>query len=120
VVTANPHDIPAMRKVLEEEINRPEPSVVISRAPCVLIPAERKRQKNPYRTITGTCTGCMACISLGCPAIHWLAVSPAEAEKLGFREKQKGYSQIQSELCNGCGQCARLCKFDAIVRQEEE
>jgi len=119
VVTANPHDIPSMRKILKKEINRPEPSVVISRAPCVLIPAEKKRRKIPYRTILENCTGCMACISLGCPAIHWLAVSPQEAKKLGFREKQKGHSQIQQDLCNGCGQCAMLCKFEATARQEE-
>jgi indolepyruvate ferredoxin oxidoreductase alpha subunit len=119
VVTFNPHKINEARKILKEEINRPEPSVVISRAPCVLIPSEKKRVKVPYRTRLENCTGCMACLGLGCPAIHWVPITPEEAAKLGFKEKQKGHSQISVELCNGCGQCAELCKFDAIGREED-
>jgi indolepyruvate ferredoxin oxidoreductase alpha subunit len=118
VVTFNPHNIKEARKILKEEINRPEPSVVISRAPCVLIPSEKKRVKEPYRTKRENCTGCMACLGLGCPAIHWVPVTPEEGAKLGFKEKQKGHSEISIELCNGCGQCAELCKFDAIGKEE--
>jgi indolepyruvate ferredoxin oxidoreductase alpha subunit len=119
VVTLNPHNINETRKILREEIDRPEPSVVISRAPCVLIPAEKKRVKVPFRTIRENCTGCMACIGLGCPAIHWVPVTPEEAVSMGFKEKQKGYSAISTELCNGCGQCMELCKFDAIAKEED-
>jgi len=62
--------------------------------------------------------GCKACLGLGCPAIHWVPVTPEEGAKLGFKEKQKGYSEISVDLCNGCGQCAELCKFDAIGKEE--
>jgi len=120
VVTVNPHEISETKKVLKEEINRPEPSVVISRAPCVLIPSEKKRVKVPYWTKIENCTGCKACLGLGCPAIHWVPVTPEEGAKLGFKEKQKGYSEISIELCNGCGQCAELCKFDAITIKEDK
>jgi indolepyruvate ferredoxin oxidoreductase alpha subunit len=120
VATVNPHEIDSTKKVLKEEINRAEPSVVISRAPCVLIPSEKKRAKVPYNTTITNCTGCKACLGLGCPAIHWVPVTPEEGAKLGFKEKQKGYSEISIDLCNGCGQCAELCKFDAIGIKEDK
>ncbi len=110
----NPHDIEAAREVLKEEINRPEPSVIISRAPCVLIPLERKRSKTPFVSIKENCTGCMACLRLGCPAITWNPMDEAEALALGKKAKQKGYMQIDPVLCVGCGQCQPLCKFEAI------
>ena len=120
VVTVNPHEISETKKVLKEEIDRPEPSVIINRAPCVLIPSEKKRVKVPYCTTTENCTGCKACLGLGCPAIHWVPVTPEEGARMGFKEKQKGYSEISTELCNGCGQCAELCKFDAIGIKEDK
>ncbi|MCB2180754.1 MAG: indolepyruvate ferredoxin oxidoreductase subunit alpha [Desulfobulbaceae bacterium] len=116
--TVNPHDIPATKKVLTEEIERPEPSVIIARAPCVLIPEERKRVKKPLTSIVDNCTGCTACIRIGCPAISWVPLTPEEAKKMGKKEKQKGYSRISVEMCNGCCQCKTLCKFDAIAEVE--
>ena len=47
-------------------------------------------------------------------------MTPEEGAKLGFKEKQKGYSEISWELCNGCGQCVELCKFDAISIKEDK
>ena len=38
VTVVNPHDIEATRKVLKKELAADETSVVISRAPCVLLP----------------------------------------------------------------------------------
>jgi indolepyruvate ferredoxin oxidoreductase alpha subunit len=37
----------------------------------------------------------------------------------GYKEKQKGYAMITEVQCNGCGQCAELCKFDAITLRED-
>lgn len=119
VRTVNPHDLKATRAALKEEIARPEPSVVITRAPCVLIPEEKKRPKHPFTSITAKCTGCRACIGLGCPAITWTPLTPDQAKEMGYKEKQKGYSRINGVLCNGCGQCAALCKFEAIAREEK-
>ena len=65
------------------------------------------------------CTGCMACVNLGCPAISWNPITPEEAVERGYREKQKGYAWITEVQCNGCGQCSCVCKFDAITRKEE-
>ena len=60
----------------------------------------------------------MACIRLGCPAISWHPLTPAEAIEHGYKKKQKGFAEITEVQCNGCGQCAALCKFDAIMRRE--
>jgi len=116
VYTVNPQDIEATRKVLKQEIGRPEPSVIITKYPCVLIPEMKKRKNKPlYLVIPDKCTGCRTCLKLGCPAIEWVPLSEEEAKKLGYKPKQKGYSRINAVLCDGCGQCAPLCKFRAIV-----
>ncbi|MDX9896973.1 MAG: 4Fe-4S binding protein [Desulfofustis sp.] len=45
-------------------------------------------------------------------------MAEGEAEARGYKKSQKGYSQIDEVLCNDCGQCASLCKFNAITRGE--
>ncbi len=119
VTTVNPHHINECRKVIKEELERPETSVIISQAPCVLLPSERKRKKIPLTTDLDKCTGCSACVKLGCPAIRWYPLSHEEAEKMGKKEKQKGYAQIAVEMCVGCGQCLEVCKFEAISPLED-
>ncbi|MEA3547798.1 MAG: indolepyruvate ferredoxin oxidoreductase subunit alpha [Thermodesulfobacteriota bacterium] len=119
VTSVNAHDIGQCRKVIKEEIERPETSVIISQGPCVLLPAERKRKKFPFTTSIDKCTGCSMCVQLGCPAIRWYPISPEEAKKMGKKEKQKGYARISVEMCTGCGQCAQLCKFEAITAVED-
>ena len=118
VTVVNPHDVETTRKVLKEEIAIPEPSVIISRAPCVLLPEEVKRKKPVYFTNLDNCTGCSLCVQMGCPAISWTPLTSEEAVARGYRDKQKGFAQIAEVQCNGCGQCACVCKFDAITRKE--
>lgn len=118
VDVVNPHDIKACRKVLEKALERDEASVVIARAPCVLLPEMKKAAHVPYCTRLASCAGCMACVRLGCPAISWNPLTPEKVTTLGYQEKQKGFALISDVQCNGCGQCQALCKFDAIVRQE--
>jgi len=120
VYVVNPHDVPETKRVLKEAIELREPSVVISKAPCVLLPEMKERKPVSYFTNQENCVGCMACIRLGCPAISWTAFKEGEAVARGFKEKQKGVSKIDEILCNDCGQCASLCKFNAITRKEEK
>ena len=117
VRTVDPQDIKATYEVLKEEIERDEPSVVITRYPCVLIPEEKKRTKHPLHTIIANCTGCQACLRIGCPAIHWHPLTPDQAKAKGYKEKQKGYAQIDEIVCVGCGLCLPLCKFKAISKR---
>jgi indolepyruvate ferredoxin oxidoreductase alpha subunit len=116
VRTVNPHDTEGAGKILKEELARPEPSVIITKAPCVLLPEMKKRKdKKLYAVLSDKCTGCGACLKLGCPAIEWEPLTPQEAKQRGYKEKQKGVSRINAVLCDGCGQCAPLCKFGSIV-----
>lgn len=120
VSVVDPHDIDATYEVLKREIERPEPSVVITRFPCVLIPSEKKRKKDRYTIDRDACTGCGSCLKIGCPAINWVPTTPEESVALGLtkKEKQKGYSII-TEMCAGCGQCLFLCKFSAINKEDK-
>lgn len=118
VFKVNPHDVVGTRKILKEAVELKEPSVVISEAPCVLLPEMKARKPVSYVTHQEKCTGCMSCIHLGCPAIRWTAFKEGEAEKRGYKKNQKGISRIDEILCNGCGQCASLCKFNAITKGE--
>ena len=116
VHTVNPHRIEETLKILKREVERPEPSVIIAKAPCVLLPEmKRRKDKSLYVTLTEKCTGCRTCLKLGCPTIEWHPLTPEEAKKLGYKEKQMGYSLINAVLCDGCGQCAPLCKSKAIM-----
>ncbi len=116
VYTVNPNDIEATQRIVKQEVERPQPSVIITRSPCVLLPEMRKRKDRAlYVVIPEKCTGCKTCLKLGCPAIEWVALTSEEAKKRGYKETQKGYSLINAVLCDGCGQCAPLCKFKAIV-----
>jgi indolepyruvate ferredoxin oxidoreductase alpha subunit len=121
VCTVDPNDIETTQKVVKQEIERPEPSVIITKSPCVLLPEMRRRKdKKLYVVIPEKCTGCRTCLKLGCPAIEWVPLTPEEAKERGYKESQKGYSRINPVLCDGCGQCAPLCKFKAIVVAGED
>lgn len=121
VYTINPHDIKETIKVLKQEMGRPEPSVIIAKAPCVLLPEMNKRKdRKLYSILSEKCTGCRTCLSLGCPAIEWVPLTLAENKKPGYRKNQKGYARINAVLCDCCGQCAQLCKFKAIIVSGEE
>lgn len=112
----NPHDVPETRKIIKKEVERDEMSVIIAQAPCVLIPELKLRQPVSYYTNIDNCVGCTSCIRIGCPAISWTPFAEGEAEARGYKKSQKGFSKIDEVLCNDCGQCASLCKFNAITR----
>jgi indolepyruvate ferredoxin oxidoreductase alpha subunit len=118
VYTVNPHDMVETEAVLRREIGRAEPSVVITEAPCVLLPAHRKEWRPVYAVIPDLCTGCKACSLLGCPAIEWVPFPPEEAAATGKKPAQKGMARINPLLCDGCNQCPPLCKVKAILEKE--
>ncbi len=106
--TINPFDLEQTRTVLQEEMNRPEPSVIITNKPCVLVKREGVFQKGPVYTVEAEkCTSCRACLKIGCPAIEWRSGAGA-----------KGKAYIDPLLCTGCDVCRQLCKFDAIGRSK--
>ena len=108
VRTIDPYDLEETRKALVEEMNRPEPSVIITNRPCVLVKRENVFKKSPVLSIDqDTCTGCRACLKIGCPAIVW---------KQSGGKKGKAY--IDTLLCTGCDVCRQLCKFSSIRRAQ--
>ena len=105
VSIVDPYDLEATAKVLAEEMARPEPSVIITNRPCCLIKDDARFTKSTPLTIdSNVCTGCRACLRIGCPAIEWL---PGPDGK-------KGKATIDPLLCTGCKVCEQLCKFNAI------
>jgi indolepyruvate ferredoxin oxidoreductase alpha subunit len=103
----NPLDLEETKRVIAEEMNRPETSVIITDKPCVLVKREGVFQKGPLYTVeVEKCTGCRACLRIGCPAIEWRP----------DKEGKKGKAFIDPLLCTGCDVCRQLCKFDAIGR----
>ena len=100
----DPYDLALTRKALQEEMQRPEVSVVILRRACMLDRHGRAERHAPLLVKADSCVGCKACLKIGCPAIEWQEGVAGE----------KGRAQINQVLCVGCGVCKQLCKFDAF------
>ncbi len=100
----DPYEIEETIQAIKEEMNRPEPSVIITNRPCVLIKRpEVFKRGEPVMVDPESCKGCKVCVKLGCPAIVWQTGSDG-----------KGKAFVEPLLCNGCDVCAQLCKFMAI------
>lgn len=101
VTEVDAFDTKELERVVKEEVARDEVSVIITKSPCVLL----KGNVFPYkcRPVTDQCKKCGACLRPGCPALT---------------KKTDGTIAIDDTMCNGCGLCAQLCKFNAIERVE--
>jgi len=98
VKVVDPYNLKECDQVLKEELAAEEPSVIISRRPCVLLKNVKPQpalQVNPDK-----CIGCKACMRIGCPSIS-------------FRD---GKAVIDHTTCVGCGVCQQMCPKDAIER----
>jgi indolepyruvate ferredoxin oxidoreductase alpha subunit len=105
----NPYKVQDLQDIIKEELETPEPSVIIAEAPCALLKADRILPDKPFTITEDVCKGCKACINTGCPALEFVKIEqPAEGEK------RKGFSKINEGLCVGCGVCLEVCKFGAI------
>lgn len=98
VRVVDPNLLRPTEKAIREATDAPGVSVVIARAPCVLVTRERNE---PYTVVPESCTACGTCIRLGCPAI-----SKGEGSR----------AVIDTELCIGCRQCIQVCRYSAIRR----
>ena len=98
--TVDPLDFDRLRDTIKSCLESDEPSLIVARRPCVLLPGQEARP--PMEIDRELCTQCAACISLGCPAI-------VQAEEDGDKR-----IFIDEFFCRGCGLCEDACEFDAI------
>jgi len=96
VRVVDPYDLKACDTAIKEELAVEEPSVIISRRPCVLLKSVKALP--PLTVDAAKCRSCKRCMTLGCPAISM----------------KDGKAVIDTTLCVGCGVCKQLCAFDAI------
>jgi indolepyruvate ferredoxin oxidoreductase alpha subunit len=106
----DPNNIKETTQAFKKALEFIGPSVVVSKSPCILLENRDKRksrEKIPVYTINqDKCKKCKFCISkFGCPAIYY-----GENDEILIDEQQ----------CNGCGNCATICPFDAIKVKEEK
>lgn len=96
VAVVDPFDLEGFEKCIKEELAAEEPSLVIVQRPCALL--KGVKFPGPVKIDVDKCKKCKACLKLGCSAIS-----------------NKGdHIEIDQTLCNGCGLCSKVCKFDAI------
>jgi indolepyruvate ferredoxin oxidoreductase alpha subunit len=92
----NPYNLKETEKIIKEFLNLDEPSVIISRAPCIVtqrVPFDKKFRLNQEK-----CQGCDLCLKLGCPAI--------------IKEEKK--ISLDEVICINCGLCFQVCPSGAI------
>lgn len=114
----DPYKINETMEVIREELNRDEPSVIITEnSPCMLLARANPRAKfknSSYEINTDKCRGCKVCLDINCPAISWRE----QAGQSRDGHKRKGTVFINKGQCVGCEVCLQVCKFNAIVLPE--
>ena len=97
----DPYRLDEVAAVLKEELAADEPSLIISRAPCLL--KERKPVGPVLEIDREACRNCRSCLKLGCPAIE---------------SSGKSKPAISAQLCAGCDMCRQVCRFSAIRKKK--
>ncbi len=112
IQTVNPYKVKDMEQLIKAEMEAPEPSLIIARAPCALLKAGRILEDKPLKIKQDVCTGCRTCINTGCPGLEFIKIDKSEWKE--GEKKRPGYSRINEALCVGCRTCMEVCRFDAI------
>jgi indolepyruvate ferredoxin oxidoreductase alpha subunit len=102
IYIADPQDLKAMQKAVDDAMASTEPAAIISRRPCLLI-KKIKHDIGKCTVDTDKCIGCKMCLRVGCPAVSI----------------KDGKSSIDQTLCVGCTVCAQVCPKGAISRKEK-
>jgi len=92
----DPYNLDEVKTVVKEELDKSEPSMIISRRPCALL--KTVKRKPSLKVDADKCVGCKSCMKIGCPAIS-------------MKDKK---AVIDFTQCVGCRVCEQMCKFGAI------
>ena len=110
IKTINPNDLSQVKETLDWAFELDEPSVIITRWPCVLKKFSKQdieEFNNPFTSKCSVdsdkCIGCKLCMRTGCPAIS-------------FKSEQKSVL-IDKNQCVGCEVCSQVCPKDAISKE---
>ena len=98
VRVADPFDIKEFEKIVKEELQAEEPSVIISQRPCALL--KNVKFEGPLKINQDKCKKCKLCMSVGCPAIVDMG----------------DYIEVNETLCVGCKLCTKVCNFNAFEK----
>ncbi len=102
VVEVNAFDTVELERIVKEETARDGVSVIITKSPCVLL--KGNVFPNKCVPVPEKCKKCGMCLRPGCPALT---------------KNEDGTIAIDETMCNGCGLCKQLCKFDAIQTEKK-
>ena len=108
IVELDPYDYDLTLETIKTEMAAPEPSVVITSRPCVLMP--KRIMDEPYTIDLELCNGCSACFRISCPAIE-----------ASHETNERGHPKavIDPTLCTGCTLCSQICPTEAIVLKSQ-
>ena len=111
VAVINPNNLTEVKNALDHALSIDEPSVIITRWPCILkkFSPEDKEEfntafKNKCSVDSDKCIGCKACTKTGCPAISF--------------DKSAKKAEIDAASCVGCEVCLQVCPVKAIRKVE--
>lgn len=108
VKTVNPRNLKEVRDAFDWALNLDEPSVIITRWPC-LLKKHSPKDIEEFGKYLGKCAvdqekciGCKMCLKTGCPALRL--------------NKEVKKVKIDTEQCAGCEVCLQACPVQAIGR----
>lgn len=111
IAVIDPNNIQTVKDTLDAFLKLDEPSVIITRWPCVLKKLSQE-DKDEFKGVFSSkceidaekCIGCKVCLKTGCPSIQF------------DKETKKAF--ILPADCVGCEVCAQVCPKDAIAKKE--